>query len=227
MFCERRWIPNPATLNGLFNSWKIHHFDKDPPIAKGPAITSGARLIKADGPKVYLHSNGKKFWIQDPATFNRFNFDWKKIETLHVKDFGDIPSGSTISMSDPKKLDQETCPYEGSMIRQDGTAPVYLVMLCKKRWIPNPPTLDGLFNSWKIVNFPKLPALATGPAITNGAQLIRPSNGPKVYLHTNGKRYWIANPTTFDMFNFDWGKIHVLPAAEVDKIPISTTVNSV
>ena len=124
-------------------------------------------------------------------------------------------------------MNQTTCPYEGEMIQTDGQAAVYLVVFCEKRWIPNPPTLDGLFNSWKITHFRTNPNILTGPAITNGALLIKASNNDAVYLHSNGHKYWIANPPTFDKFNFDWSKIHVYPPADVDRIPTGPIINSV
>ena len=80
------------------------------------------------------------------------------------------------------------------MVQTDGQAAVYLVMLCEKKWIPNPPTLDGIFNNWRITHFKTNPNIATGSPITNDAHLIKSPTSPKVYLHTGGKKYWIANP---------------------------------
>ena len=97
------------------------------------------------------------------------------------------------------------------MIRIDGSPDVYLIIFCEMRWIPNPPTLDGLFNSWKIRVFKKSPNIPKGPGISNGSLLIKSPKQNTVYLHTDGKKYPIANPTTFDKFNFDWSKIHVIP----------------
>jgi len=104
------------------------------------------------------------------------------------------------------------------MVQTDGQAAVFLVMFCEKRWIPNPPTLDGIFNSWKIHHFKGEPDVLTGPPITNGALLIKSPSSDKVYIHTNDTKYWICNPPTFDKFNFDWKKIHTIPDAEVNKI---------
>jgi len=112
------------------------------------------------------------------------------------------------------------------MVQTYGEAEVYLVMFCEKKWIPNPPTLDGIFNSWKIHRFKKEPGLEKSSAVTNGALLIKDAKSPKVYIHTNGHKYWICNPATFNKFNFDWKKIHTLPVDEVDKIPTGETLCS-
>lgn len=112
------------------------------------------------------------------------------------------------------------------MIQTDGEAAVYLVLFCEKSWIPNPPTLNGLFNNWKITHFKKNPNIAKAEAMTNGAKLIKTASDPKVYLHNNGRKFWIANPATFNKFNFDWKKIHILSDAAVNSIPTGEVINS-
>ena len=46
-------------------------------------------------------------------------------------------------------------------------------------------------------------------------------------MHTDGKKYPIANPATFEKFNFDWKKIHTIPEADIDKIKTGLMMNSV
>lgn len=63
-----------------------------------------------------------------------------------------------------------------------------------------------------------------GPALSNGAYLLRGSGAP-VYLVTNGKKHWITSPATMARFKFSWGKIRVKSNYIVKSIPRSYNVS--
>jgi hypothetical protein len=80
----RRWSPDPTTFDNLFRNWdgviQDPHIDL---IAERPALSSGAFLATAPGrPQVYLVSNGQKRWIVSPATMDKYNFSWEKIQKV-------------------------------------------------------------------------------------------------------------------------------------------------
>jgi hypothetical protein len=174
----------------------------------------------------------EEFWV----FINQFVAYFKIPNVCHDEPHKAPAHKAPAKKAPPKKAasdcDPHTYPYEGQMVESNEVrGKVYLVMLCKKRWIQNPPTLNGIFKSWKIHNFganiAEFNKIPTAAPITNMATLIRPSSGPyKVYLHTNGHKYWIANGGTFNRYWFDGGKIHVLPPAEVNKIPEGENLNT-
>jgi hypothetical protein len=94
------------------------------------------------------------------------------------------------------------------MIQEPERPEVWLVLDGVRRHIPNPDTLNGLFNSWDIVkrnNF----NISDGPQMQNLTKLIKAPNHVNVYLIIDGTKRHINDPKTFNHFNFDWKKIHV------------------
>merc|ERR1712166_358573 len=49
-----------------------------------------------------------------------------------------------------------------------------------------------------------------GPALTDGALLVKGS-GPAAYLLNNGEKRWIVDPATYEAHGFDWTKLHTYP----------------
>lgn len=95
-----------------------------------------------------------------------------------------------------------------------GTAPVYLVDMGEKRWIPNPQVYNQLFRDWNgIIQDIDILEITTGTTIPVTAILFRCFNSPKVFL-LDGEpphqiKRWITSPAVMDRYNFDWNKIHV------------------
>ena len=112
------------------------------------------------------------------------------------------------------------------MIREDGHPDVYLILDGTRRWVPNPATLNGLFNGWIIKVVSGLQDLPKGPTMTNGALLVKSPSSPDVYLVNDGEKRWIINPTAFNEFDFDWKKIHTYPDVMVDAIPTGAHITA-
>ena len=56
--------------------------------------------------------------------------------------------------------------------------------------------------------------------MANQTKLIRAApNQPAVYLVIDGTKRHIADPNTFNHFNFSWGKVHEQEACVVASIP--------
>lgn len=67
-------------------------------IPDGPAMTSGALLIRADGTNgVYLLTNGLKHLIASPAVMTYCSFDWTKVKQLPLVVRDAIPDGPVIN----------------------------------------------------------------------------------------------------------------------------------
>mmetsp|Transcript_59688 Transcript_59688/g.53750 ORF Transcript_59688/g.53750 Transcript_59688/m.53750 type:complete len:146 (+) Transcript_59688:76-513(+) len=99
-----RHIPNPTTYNNLFNAWTYTNivtatfnlYAQDSP------LVNGAVLFKGSGPAVYLTDNSgsgatKKRWITNPTAFNKYDFDWAKINTYPDSIVNAIPTGNNIN----------------------------------------------------------------------------------------------------------------------------------
>ena len=48
----------------------------------GRAYLPKVDLIKGSGPEVYALENGDRRWIESPAAFAYFNYDWKNIKLV-------------------------------------------------------------------------------------------------------------------------------------------------
>ena len=94
----RRWIPDPGTYNNLFRDWNGIVVDIDiDDIPLGPAITSGAVLVRAAGTApVYLVDQGVKRWIVSPAIMDQYYFAWNRVYVLPAGSVDPIPVGPNI-----------------------------------------------------------------------------------------------------------------------------------
>lgn len=83
-----RFIPSTAVYHGIFRDWKGLHSVNLQNFPKGPPLREGTMLFKyPDDPTVYLRDweNGRtqvKRRIVSANAFNRWHFDWKKINTI-------------------------------------------------------------------------------------------------------------------------------------------------
>lgn len=113
-------------------------------------------LLKAQV-EVDLVQNGQRRWIPDPETFNCMGLDWRAIKQIPVADWDAIPAGPAF----PSRRDGTV------LIRSDYKA--YLMQVCQRRWIPDPPTLE-MFGGWqagKTVQDADLKAIPEGAPITS------------------------------------------------------------
>jgi endonuclease/exonuclease/phosphatase family metal-dependent hydrolase len=88
--------------------------------------------------------------------------------------------------------------WEGAIIK--GSAPeVYLVQRGRRRWIPNPATLQ-CFGGWDVVQviddseLEGIPGGVPLPSLADG--MLIQGTGPKVYLMQGCKRRWVPDPDT-------------------------------
>ena len=114
----------------------------------------------------------------------------------------------------------------GMRLRLPNKPEIYLMDEGKRRWIPDPPTYNGLFRDWNGV-FPDIDIdeIDLGTQITHGALLIRGLASPKVYLFDQNKKRHVTSPAVMDKYYFDWGKIHPIDQAVVDGIANGPDIN--
>ena len=118
----------------------------------------------------------------------------------------------------------------GKRVKAPGKPAIYFVWNGGyKCWIPNPVTYNGIFRSWSgilEVDPDELAMIATGPALTPGALMIRPQGLAPVYLVTNGAKNWVKSPDVMDYCNFTWPAGNaVVPEIVPQFIPNGITID--
>lgn len=93
-------------------------------------------------------------------------------------------------------------------------APVYLLDMGKRRWIPNPTVYNQLFKDWNgIVQDIDTNEIEKGTPIPETAILFRCIDSPKVFLldgvAPHQTKRWITSPDVMNRYNFNWDKIQV------------------
>jgi len=110
--------------------------------------------------------------------------------------------------------------YDGERVKGSNSAPVYLILHGQLRWIPDPITYNNLFKDWNGigVNDYLVDNVPRGVPLTSGAVLAKGS-GPAIYVVTNGQKLWIPDPTVFNKFYFNSGKVVTVPDVIINSIP--------
>ena len=90
---------------------------------------------------------------------------------------------------------------------------------------------DSLFANWAgIVEANGINNLPDGESIvdSNKTYLAKAYNSYDTYLVDNGVKRYIANPSSFDYYNFNWSKICVIyPGPELDTFNNMTKGNTI
>ena len=108
----------------------------------GRAYLPKVDLIKGSGPEVYAFENGDRRWIESPAAFAYFNYDWKNIKLVSESVLDSYPQEENLGKYDDYP--------DGSLLRGSGPE-VYLIELGKKRWIPTPAIFTANNFGWKYI----------------------------------------------------------------------------
>jgi hypothetical protein len=110
--------------------------------------------------------------------------------------------------------------YDGERVKGSNSAPVYLILHGQLRWIPDPTTYNNLFKDWNgiSINDYLVDNVPAGATLTSGAVLAKGSAAP-IYLVTNGQKLWIPDPTVFNKFYFNSGKVITVPDVVINFVP--------
>jgi hypothetical protein len=102
---ERRWIPDPPTLNDMGLNWgaiqKISDEDWNA-MAVGPPFPSRAdgTLLRGSDQKIYVMLGGQRHWVPDPDTFNARGYNWGAVRQTEDDDLNAIPLGTALPTAD-------------------------------------------------------------------------------------------------------------------------------
>lgn len=118
--------------------------------------------------------------------------------------------------------------FNGSCLKRNDEAAIYLVMDGKKCHIPNVPTLLNLYKDGshvlsggtlgRILEF-VIPKMENGAEISDGALLIKSDSSDAVFLLTNNRKYGITSMEQFNSCHFDAEKIRIFPNVIIEAIP--------
>jgi hypothetical protein len=106
----------------------------------------------------------------------------------------------------------------GLRIRQAGGDAMYLVDRGQKRHIPNPETMNNLFNNWSHYDVLDIESIETGPPIPSGAILASPVGSGSVYLLDGGCKRHVTGPSVMKKYNFNWDRVYKLPPISLANI---------
>jgi len=116
------------TRNEVYGTkhWVCTPFANLQPCGPPGNLPDGALIRGETGTRVYVIYGGAKFWIHTPQDFEATGFSWNNVQC--------VPDSVVSSIPD--------VPPDKTLVREFGTAPVY-VMACEARfWVPDEATLN-------------------------------------------------------------------------------------
>ncbi|UXU91352.1 hypothetical protein [Burkholderia sp. S-53] len=117
-------------------------------------------------------------------------------------------------------------PYDGIRVKSSQSPNVYLVINGTLHFIPDPDTYFNLFPSWEgiFVDDYLTSHIPQSLPLSVGAWLIRGDSSSLRYLLTNGQKRAIRDDIIFRKFDFDPGKVKVIPEAVINSLPTGEDV---
>ncbi|MEV8475029.1 hypothetical protein [Streptomyces sp. NPDC051173] len=135
-------------------------------------------------------------------------------------------SGTAAVHQSDSRLSRPHPELNGRRLKGFDSAPVYLILDGRRRWIPNPATYNNLFRSWDgIQSVVDINSIDSGGQLSDGAFLGKSPNAPQVYLISNGVKRWITSPAAMDKYDFAWNKIVNLSPVVIDSIPTGASIS--
>jgi hypothetical protein len=110
---ELHYIPNMNSFNSLFiANPKIDVYSAvDLEILPRGDTLKDVRLIKSNGPAIYLQYNGVKRHVTTPEAFNILQFDWNKVIIINDEDLFRHTTLKPIIIDSVKPKEKETWEY--------------------------------------------------------------------------------------------------------------------
>ncbi|MFC4068400.1 hypothetical protein [Actinoplanes subglobosus] len=113
---------------------------------------------------------------------------------------------------------------KGKRVRCEGGPATFLIdPEGYRRGIPTAAVGAKLFADQEKVEMYGCDAISLAGYLSQDAFLARQESSFDLFLVSNGVKYGIADPATFDAFHFAWGKVIALSADELKRIPLAAT----
>ena len=115
----------------------------------------------------------------------------------------------------------------GRKVRITGTTPIYLIdPEGYRRLVPFPLTFMNLFEDRAVLQVlvaSTVTEIAEGPALDNGAILLRGSSCERIYLLDQGKKRLITSEQVMNKYGFSERAVVVVPKILIDAVPEGET----
>ncbi len=201
-----------------------------------PISVSDGSLIKAQGDsKVYLIDGNQLRLIPSAEAMQSLGYSWSDIQQVNSAFISQYAQGSQLNVGGGPTTNGTTSPcaslpYSNNSLLKTASSPkVYLVDTCQRRWIPTAEVFNANGHQWKDIKettgadinlYQDGPTLALViPAVHKNAQLIKLASSAKVYALVNGKRHWIPNQRSFDIYGYSWVNVKTVSPTEFSKYP--------
>jgi hypothetical protein len=186
------------------------------PPSIGPTLPGG-QLIKGDASDaIYMMQGGYKHHIYTAETYDACGYSWSAYAIYPQADVDAIPTGPLWTLGN--------CLPNGSLIKSNNAASIYMMENGYKRGIFNPDTFVSCGYSWsdyvtymqeETVNvIPAGPLWTLGNCLPNGS-LIKGDASVSFYILENGYKHLITSL----ICNIVWRPIGTHEQASVDAIP--------
>ncbi|MBV6700441.1 hypothetical protein KV557_25625 [Kitasatospora aureofaciens] len=94
---QLRWIANPPTYKNLFPDNEGIYSETFLDDIPGGQVIDGATLARpGNDAAIYLMIDGKKRLIPNPATMDRYHFNWDNVASIPVNAMNDVPTGDPV-----------------------------------------------------------------------------------------------------------------------------------
>jgi hypothetical protein len=120
----------------LLSSWALTPNSAISAIPLPPTPADFTLVRELFSAPVYVVYGGAKFWIPDPPTLFSLGFDWSQVRVL--------PPGGTNKIVDWP-------PIDGTLLREQHDAKVYLVESGVLSWVTSPAVMDARCLRWRHV----------------------------------------------------------------------------
>ena len=72
------------------------------------------RLVKGNGPEVFVIQDGKRRWITDSKTFDAYGFDYSEVKEIFDEELNSYPQGTPITKN-------------GTLLKASNSTDIYLI----------------------------------------------------------------------------------------------------
>jgi len=107
---------------------------------------------------------------------------------------------------------------DGSLLREQSSAPVYVIFGGAKFHVASPDVLRDLYGGWSNVKIVPDGSLASVPTIPRDSTILREQSAANVYVVESGTKRHITTPMVLQRYG-GWSVVHVVPVGALNAIP--------
>jgi len=211
----KKWIPSEDVFNSQKLDWSeittLEEAELESyPTADALSYPEGS-LIKGAGPRVYVVSDERIRPVTSETAFTSLGYDWSKIKTVPDVTLDEFTTGEDVTATSDHP--------EGSLIRPEGSAGVYLVEGGQKKPITSRTVFEESRYDWDRVievDTETAAAIDTGTAVTYPDGTVIKGEGPAVYVVDKGEVQHVETEEDFTSGGLEWDEIVTVTDEELD-----------